>query len=380
MGPRVHTLGRDEVRTYLVGQLGLRSSTLPSGALGVRDLLRQLRCIQLDPLDRIGTNADLVALARVEGLSVGEVYQHLLPGHAFEHFAKERCLLPCSAWPYYRDQAAKTPRWRLSRRLERLPEGVLEAVLAEVEERGPVTAADLDDHGRVDPITWGSTEAAWKGTTRAASMALEVLWSRCQVAVVGRSGRGKLYDVPSRALPHRHDQEAEEGFARWALKERVEAAGLLARAGGPWWSMLRETRTSPLVDELCAEGALEQVQIEGSRRPYLAPAGFRERSFGDDDGRMRILAPLDPLIWDRKLVEHVFDFEYVWEVYKPAAKRRWGYYVCPLLHEGRLVGRFEGRRDPAGGVVVESLWREDPKTFDDRAFEAAIDRHAQALG
>src|SRR5690606_1680953 len=101
-----------------------------------------------------------------------------------------------------------------------------------------------------------------------------------------------------------------------------------------------------------------------------------ERRFGDDDGRMRVLGPLDALLWDRALVRHAFEFEYIWEVYKPAARRRWGYYVCPLLHDGQLVGRFEGQRDERGQLRVEQLWRERP--FDEDAWRAAFERLAAA--
>ncbi len=359
-----------QARDYLVGQLGLRAMAAP-GPEAVPALLSRLRCIQLDPLDRIGTNADLVAIARIPGLRRGEVYQRLLPGHAFEHFAKERCLLPASAFPYYRDQAAETPWWRLTDRLKRLPPALLDEVLAELTARGPLTAAELADRGRVDAIDWNG----WKGTAKAGTMALEVLWLRCDVVVCGRRGREKVYDIPSRALPAHADATPGRDFARWALLERVEAAGLLATAGGPWWSMLGPVRTSSLPDQLVAEGLLQRVVVRGSRRGYLAPAGFRQRRFPDDDGQLRVLAPLDPLIWDRKLVQHSFGFEYVWEVYKPAAKRRWGYYVCPLLHRGELVGRIEGRT-VEGRVVLESIWEEDGATVDRGALDVALERLA----
>jgi uncharacterized protein YcaQ len=116
---------------------------------------------------------------------------------------------------------------------------------------------------------------------------------------------------------------------------------------------------------------VEEVKVEGLKRKYLAPRGFLDRTFPEDDGRMRVIAPLDPLIWDRALVQHLWAFEYIWEVYKPRAKRRWGYYVCPLLHRGRLVGRFEGHRD-GGGVVVDQVWKRDG--FDDQAFALTIER------
>lgn len=360
-------------RSYMVGQAGLRAVIHPPGAAGVRAMLKAHRCVQLDPLAPLGTQADLMALARIDGIRLGDVYAHLYPGHAFEHFAKERCLLPASAFPAYRDQAVETPWWRSTARLKRVPEAARAAVLAEIEARGPLMASDLSDLGEVEAIDW----SGWKGTRRMATMALEILWTQCKVVVCRRDRRGRWFDVPRRALPEVAAAPAPDRFDRWALLERVEAAGLLPRSTGPWWSMLSAARTSGLVDELLAEGRLVEVQIAGRRSRYLAPPDFLERVFPDDDGRMRIIGPLDPLIWCRPLVQHVFDFEYVWEVYKPAAKRRWGWYVCPLLHEGRLVGRFEGHLE-GGEVVVDRLWREPGRAFDEAAFTQALARHGAA--
>jgi hypothetical protein len=376
--PAARTLDADTARAWLVSHHALATPRFPPGAEGTRALLHTLRCIQLDPLDVIGTNADLVALARVEGLARGDVYRHLMPGHAFEHWAKERCLLPAYAFPYYRERTRETPWWHLATRLERLPTKVLEAVLEEVTARGPITAAQLTNHGAVKPLDW----SGWKGTGKATSMALEVLWTRCQVVVSGRGAGGKRYDVPERALPSIAGKSAPggaEAFERWALLERVEAAGLLSRAAGPHWSVLSEVRTSQLPDALVREGLMEEVAVPGSPRRYLAPAGFRERPVEEPDARVRILGPLDPLLWDRGLVKLLFGFEYTWEVYKPAEQRRWGWYVCPLLHRGRLVGRLEAR--VVDGVLrVDNLWREKGVKLDDAAVDEALARHAKACG
>src|SRR6185436_6660050 len=102
--------------------------------------------------------------------------------------------------------------------------------------------------------------------------------------------------------------ERNGDFNRWALRERVQAAGLLTRAGGAMWSMLSKVRTSPLVDEMIEAGELIEVAIEDSPRRYLAVPSFLEARARYDD-RMRILGPLDPLLWDRDLVRHVFGFE-----------------------------------------------------------------------
>lgn len=359
----------ETARRWLVAHMGLLRPTYAPGPDGVRAVLQDLRCIQLDPLDRIGTNADLVAAARVDGLQAGEVYDALLPGHAFEHFAKERCLLPARIFPWYREREVQAWWWRLGDRTARIDPDLVTDVLAEVEERGPVTADELEQRGRVEPLDWNG----WRGTSSANRMALEILWTRCQVVVHSRTPGGKRYDVPWRALPEVHDAPAPGTFDDVAFLERVEAAGLLATAVGPWWSTLRQPRRE-LIERHLALGTIELVRIEGSRRTWIAPANHRDREVpSEDDGRMRILGPLDPLLWNRDLVRHVFDFDYVWEVYKPADKRRWGFYVCPLLHGDRLVGRIEAHVE-SGELVVDRLW-EEPGGVDQQALADALDRH-----
>ncbi len=365
----------EAARAFLVSHHALAVPAFPVGHAGVRAVLERLRCIQVDPLDPMGTNADLVAMARVDGLGKGDVYRALLPSHAFEHFAKERCLLPASAFPYYRAQAHETPWWRHSERMTKLSPELIAAVRDEIAERGPLAAGALTDRGRIEPMDW----AGWKGTSKAATLALEVLWTRCEVVVSDRTGKDKRYDLPERALPDVVAAEATEDFATWALLERVEAAGLLAETSGPWWSMLASVRTSGLATRLVAEGRLERVALTGLKRSFLVPAGFRDRPVAAPDDRMRLLGPLDPLIWNRELVRHVFGFDYVWEVYKPAAQRKFGWYVCPLLHRGRLVGRLEARLEQ-NVLRVLKVWPEDGMTLDPEALRACLERHATALG
>lgn len=349
------------------------SRPLGHGIDGVRATLRRLRCIQVDPLDVIGSNADLVAMARIDGLRRGDVYDAILPGHGFEHFAKERCLLPASSFAQYRDQARATGWWRTSERMKRLGPALVDEVLAEIRERGPLLASELSDRGKVEPLDW----SGWKSSSKASSLALDVLAVRCQVVLCGRSPAGKRYDVPERALPEHATVAPDVPFQAWALLDRVEAAGLLQRADGPVWGQLHDVRTA-LSDELLADGRLEAVRLPGTRRTWLAPAGFRDRPSEEPDDRMRILGPLDPVLWDRALVKLVFGFDYVWEVYKPAALRRWGWYVCPLLHRGRLVGRIEARFVD-GALRVDNRWIEPDVAFDEDAYRACLDRHEAAL-
>lgn len=371
------TLPRGEARARLIAHLAL-DRPLGSGARGTRALLKRLRCIQLDPLDAIGTNADLVVMARVDGVSRGDVWRHLFPAHAFEHFAKERCILPAETFPWYRGEGhtAQTPWWGHEVREQRVPKLVVDQVLEEIRARGPLTARDLTDHGAVTPMDW----SGWKGTTKATTMALELLWTTCDIVVSGRTESGaKLYDVPERAFPKYAGTSPDpEGFARWALRERVLAAGMLTRAGGSMWSMLSAIRTSGLIETLLGEGSLVEVALEGSTRRYLALPSFLKAAPPRYDDRVRILGPLDPLLWDRELVRLLFDFEYVWEVYKPASQRKWGWYVCPLLQGDRLIGRIEARLE-GKALVVSKLWLEH-RDADIDAIRAALARHAELCG
>lgn len=371
-------LSAAETRAYLLSHLGLAKAEPKGDARTVRRILNARRAIQLDPLEPIAPNADLVLLARAPQAEIGALFDHAMPGHAFEHFAKERCLLPASAFPYYRDQAVETPWWRTSERMRRIPESLLADVLAEVEARGPLLASELADRGKVKPIDW----AGWKGTSSAATMALEVLWTQCRVVVADRRGGKKRYDVPSRALKAVHGEPITEPFGRWAIRERAHAAGLLTRNAGPQWSMLSAARNGTIVAELIEDETLVEVSVENSRARYLAPKVALEAKRAPLDDRMRLLGPLDPLIWDRALVHAAFGFEYLWEVYKPEAQRRWGWYVCPLLHRGHFVGRIEAKRDDHRGervLRVTRLWRET-KDFDEDALDALLESLRVSLG
>jgi uncharacterized protein YcaQ len=169
--------------------------------------------------------------------------------------------------------------------------------------------------------------------------------------------------------------------------ERVNSAGLLSTAGGPQWSALSALRTDGLPERMVAAGELVRLRLPGSRKAWYTTPVLLEaaRPPLDPDDRMRVIGPLDALVWDRELLRLLWDFDYVWEIYKPAEQRRWGYYVAPLLHRGRFVGRIEARRrDPKpgerGGLELLQRWVEPGAPFDDAAFALAFDRLATLQG
>lgn len=347
------TLSSDQARAILLHAAGF-DRDWPSGDAGVLAVLDALQWIQLDPIDRVGQNADLVVGARVDGVVRGDVHR-CVRGRSFEHFAKERCIIHARHFAHYRHQAVATPWWRNTERMEKVPTGLVDLVWAEVRERGPLAAESLEIRGRVEAMDW----AGWKGTSRVEVLALELLWARCDVVVSGRDERGRrLYDIAERALPMEAAAPKPAGsFAEAMVEARVRSAGLLSRAGGPQWSMLAAARTDGTVERLLAAGRIAEVKV--GRRPYLVLPVFLRLDpaavFATTQGRSAVLGPLDPLIWDRALVLEVFDFEYIWEIYKPAPQRRWGYYVCPVLVNGTLTSRVEARRQ-GDALLVEKRW------------------------
>jgi uncharacterized protein YcaQ len=371
LAPPVPTLPAEPLRQALVGHLGLNHFSPLAGAAGLSQLLGQLHCVQLDPLRPFGTSPDLVAAARLEGFRLGD-WDELAPGAAFEHYAKERCLIEPAAFSRYHAVVAHAPYARMPERLARLNPGLIQEIHDELEQRGPCTARDLAPRGRVEPLDW----SGWKGTSKASTLALEILWSRLDVVTSHRRAGQRVYDLAKRVFPGQLPLPEEQAVA-WLVQRRVEAAGLLSEAGGPQWSILEFARRSGVARNLVEQGLLERVQIEGSSRRYFMPAGFLQRQYPVSDGRLRILAPLDPLVWDRKLVQTLFHFDYVWEVYKPAAARRWGWYVCPLLLGTELVGRVSARIRE-GRLVVERLWNE--AGFARELLLEAFERQAQVCG
>ena len=448
----VHQISVEQAQRFLLHHMLLvrdDAALLPSDASGIRALLSRLGCVQIDPLLATGVpNHEQVFLTRLE-VARRHVWE-ALNEHCFEHWAKERCLLPRDSFHMYyhraqidRGRSFMTDWWdsRISR--NPVPQHVLDDVLAEVRSRGPLSAHALGKRGTVQ------LNSNWVAAKDLTSLALDHLWSSCRVVICGKDAKGhKLYRaadtgnfVINQAAATNSSSKSSKKAAktkstkkgapctastsatfdaipsslpgtlkqhdRWSLLQRVDSVGLMsplsgmpfslslslsrtradAAAAGPHWSTLDRLRKSDLLDELLDEGLLEQAQITGVPRTYLVPRGFAARlphlETLEFDDRVRLLAPLDPLLWDRDLVERVFGFKYTWEVYKKPHQRQWGYYVTPMLYKGTLFGRIELVRR-ASQLDVPNLWLEPQhigstsKLPPIQALFAAIVRHAHA--
>ncbi len=213
---------------------------------------------------------------------------------------------------------------------------------------------------------------------------LEALHSAGRLAIAGRDGFQRLYDLPERLLPaHVLDVPApsEDEFVRWATVRGVHARGALTEAAVAEMWRLRGgiARVRPHADALVAEGMLERVEVEDGKAPVLVPAG------SEPDGPVPpalLVSPFDNLVWDRAFLERVFGFRHVIEVYKREPERVYGYYVLPLLRKDRLVGRADLKHDRAERTLLVKAFHPEPGVRGplDDTLDAALARLARVLG
>ena len=225
---------------------------------------------------------------------------------------------------------------------------------------GPLSTADFKEHAH--SIDW------WWAPTRAARAVLEALFVTGRVGIARRQGSRRFYDLIERLVPGRP--------ARAARAAEVGQTGIGCCRGfersGSWRRPGRRSCSTPpakprdrarRIAELLDDGTLLPARWRANGRrvtcsPLSCHPGKAERE--PTPPAVTFLAPLDPLVWDRRLMRTLFEFDYIWEIYTPAAKRRHGYYALPILYRDRLIGRIEPRREKANpDLQVLGIWFED---------------------
>lgn len=344
-----------------------------------------LGSVQYDPLKPLGCNPDLVMQARVPGYRVdGWQRAAYRRRRVYDAWDKQVCLTSVEDWPYrrlYHRHFRK--RWG-DHVLDRYPEET-RRTLVELERRGPLSSLDFDD-ALFDDHRPERVRGSWYGDKLVKHL-LRGLWMSGEIVTHHRDKGRHVYDLPERVLPADvigRPDPGEDASLRYLLRLRVRAAGLLRPgANKAVWSVpVDGARRRAVLRDLVAEGALREVDV-GGERFLTVPEALAALDAPPVRG-MRFLAPLDGLLWDRLGVQRLYDFDYVWEVYKPKSKRIWGYYVLPVWHRGLLVGRFDARLHGDGGRAVWRVsrfdWERRPTAATLAALSTAAGRFARYLG
>jgi uncharacterized protein len=330
---------------------------LPATPESVLAVIDRLGSLQFDPLEVAGRNHDLVLNSRVAGYR-RELTDELLYGRRllFEAYNKSLNLLPTRELPYYRIAwESGDAGWAGELLAEQAP--LVEKLLAAITAQGPKSSADFE---RTEAISW------WWGPTSAVRAVLEALAVSGRLGLARRDGNRRYYDLTERLFPADllEIRVPEREQRRHKLLSRYRAHGLLGASGSGelWLGIGPAALRGELRVELVDRGEIVPVAVEGlkghryvvadelpllaqAEREIAAEAAGAEPRPGDGGPGCSFLAPLDPIMWDRQALPPLYGFDYRWEVYTPAAKRRWGYYVLPILFGDKLVGRIEPRID-----------------------------------
>jgi uncharacterized protein YcaQ len=325
----------------------------PTSLLAV---VERLTFLQIDPTAAVAPSADLVAWSRL-----GSSYR---PEHLTKALEVDRTLFesgalirPMSDLGLYLAGASARRSHEVTRAWLRDNDRFRRDVLKLLKRSGPLASRDIPD---TCAVPWASS--GWTNNRNVTQM-LEILQARGQVAIAGRVKRERLWDLPERVYPAGVEVPPVGEAARIKNERRLAALGI-ARAQG------RAMPMEPIhVGEAGEPAVVEGVKGEWRVDPRYLTDGF--------EGRTALLSPFDRLIHDRVRAEELFDFEYTLEMYKPAAKRRWGYFALPILHGDRLVGKLDAVADRKASVLRVNAIHEDV-TFS-RAIAAGVRKEIDDL-
>ncbi|MFC4102598.1 winged helix-turn-helix domain-containing protein [Paenibacillus xanthanilyticus] len=356
-----------QARQFLLLKHGLLGDYRFTGKQGVMDFVRQVGCIQYDPIDVCGKNAELVLQSRINGFTKNMLAELLYQDRMLVDYPdKNLAIIPVEDWPYFE-------RYRQAARqhAERYPEmeALIEQVRAHIRNHGVLSSDDLTLDGQ---FAWQSA-IHWSGGNNSSRSVLEQMYSTGELIIHHKKGTRKYYDIAEKHVPPDllnapEPLESELDHYKWRVLRRIGAVGLLwNRASDALlniWGLKAEQRNE-VFRQLLHEARIVAVAVEHLKDPLycrVEDLPLIETVLQDPTPKWRceLIAPLDNFMWDRKLIRELFGFDYTWEIYIPAAKRKFGYYVLPLLYGERFIGRAEVIAErKSGTLVVKNIWYEN---------------------
>jgi uncharacterized protein YcaQ len=367
------TVSLDALRRYVVAHQRYATRFRRAKPVEIVAEVNRLQAVQLDSISILDRAHRLTLCSRIGAFDESDVSRLLREGRLFEYWSHEACLLPIEDYVLFkrRMEVLRDRHWWGREHTDEL-RAVGRDVLARIRNEGALPVRAFE--GRSDPM-WG-----WKPAKRA----LENMFSAGEVAIAGRQGFQRLYDLPERVIPRAlleapipSEGEFRRGFALRAVQGRgaLTEAGIVEHCrfdGG-----IRAVR--PHVDALERDGLVRRVEVADGGPPVVVPA---DAELDGAPTAAVLLCPFDNLMWDRPFLARLFGFDHLIEVYKREHERAYGYYVLPLLLGDRLVGRADLKADRKNGVLEIKRFTPEPgirRTLE-APLELAATRLAKTLG
>ena len=354
-----------ELRRYVVAQQAFSSRPRTADADEVEAAVRRLSAVQLDSITTVERAHRLTLGARIGAYPPDTVSALLRAGRIFEYWAHEASLIPIELYPHFRRVMTGRAHWRFhAEAFERHPD-LVEPVLERIRDEGPLPSRAFEGKGRGGMWDW-----------KPATIVLEALWDRGDLAIAGRQNFERLYDLTERVIPKRWldapTPDEAETYRALAV-EAVRARGALTEAAirEHWRWKGGKAVLHHHLEALVADGILRERAVEDGGAPFYVLA---DAAIDGGAAPPVFLCPFDNVVWDRPLLRRLFGFEHVIEVYKREHERVYGYYVLPLLWGDRIVGRGDLKSDRADGVLRLKAFHREPGVRASKALEDAIDK------
>ncbi len=364
-------LSNQQARRFILLKQGLLGEYRFIGKPGALSYVRQAGCLQFDPVDACGKNAELTLQSRVKNFKKKMLHDLLYRDRALVDYPdKQLSILPVEDWPYF--QRFRDVSVRGGEKFDGL--AALEAqAKAYIRKHGAVTSNTLPIDGNIhwhSHIHWSGN---WAGDTNAARAVLEHLYATGELVIHHKKGTRKYYDLADKHIPERilgapDPLPDEHEHRKWRVLRRIGAVGMLWNKNSDAYLFIRGLKAGErqqVFQDLIAEKKIMELQVEGIKEPLycrVEDAPLLDVACSEETLKTRceFIAPLDCMMWDRELIHALFGFAYTWEIYTPAAKRKYGYYVLPVLYGDRFIGRIEAvAHTKTSTLQVKNFWYED---------------------
>jgi uncharacterized protein YcaQ len=347
---------KKQAREFLVNYHMINSPNLYT----IKDVFNRIKSIQYDPLNVVGTNPELVLQSRVHNFKKEMLYDALYKErYLIDGWDKQMCIYQTNEFSYFdrvRKDISESSKISARKHLNLEFEDIIQEVFDRVKTNGPINSAS---------IKLGETKKNIWGSTKASSVALSYLSHNGDIGIHSRKNSQKYYKIMHELLidiPKSDPFKSEEEFIEYYLLRRIKSLGLMWNKSSVALSG-RKIRTKSTREKylkvLLKNDYIKKISIEGIKEPFYIPTESLNIPMQIED-KISFIAPLDNIIWDRELVNEIFNFRYTWEVYVPKLKRKYGYYVLPILKGSEMIGRieFEKQRN-SEPLIVSNLWLEE---------------------
>ena len=370
------TLTNQQARRFILLKQGLIGEYRFTGKAGILDFIKQAGCIQFDPIDVCGKNSELVLQSRLSGFSKQMLFELLYEDRQLiDHFDKNLAIIHVDDWKYF-DRVREGHRNNYKDQTE--INEITEEIRAVIREKKVVSSKDLKFDQR---LIWD-----WGQNTKLSRAALETMYAGGDLVIHHKKGSMKYYALLEDTFDEKFCQsvepfENEFDYTKWRCLRRISAVGLMWNKPSDAWLMIRNMKSeqrSLIFKELIDEKKIIEVSVIGIKEPLYCvkeDETLLERAMSNEKltYRTELIAPLDNLIWDRKLIRAIFDFSYTWEIYMPAEKRKYGYYVLPILSGEQFIGRIELNKDKKNRkLILKNIWFEKGVCLDQQLINDLI--------